>query len=273
MLFRLLLGIGFTMLLLLSNNSYSSISCPEKISETNPIATHTNYARSKNVKLEQPILVEYNDTVYRLKAGYLYPWASAQRRHWTGIFSSEIRGYDLESVNSKPKGFGFTFWMPSLRYVERNMLNLPSLRVCEDGRKFDPEAYVVKVSIEPMRVIRDGEILTPKLRHENTYSMAGSYSFLEGLDLLESENKKITTFYSKLNDDLQLHLRCSAADRVSNPLCSGVIYFPKDNIHAIIKFPSTELDNWKDIVDGIKFLLEQFNQEAKSVLGGKIGDN
>ena len=104
-------------------------------------------------------------TWFKLPYGYLNPWLDAEtgeklldkqayiellaKHSSTTGFDPETQGHNANLVTKGSLRGGFAFWYPSLRYLERNKMFLPSYRPCEAGRERpSPTEFVVEFRLE-----------------------------------------------------------------------------------------------------------------------------
>jgi len=146
------------------------------------------------VPLDERVYIEYAGTLYHIPAGYLGGF-SPKHEVSTGWFTSKMVGFDMEGINTV-KGINLAFWMPSLRYPERDVLSIPEFRFCEDGRPPitpDQPEYTVRIQIRSIDEARKGEYLTPLQSYKNHISRYAdgerSFDFQKEYGLIRFKNK------------------------------------------------------------------------------------
>ena len=173
--------------------AYAEIACPPGISPDKPRRTQTDSIMMP-VPLDERVYIEYAGTLYHIPAGYLGGF-SPKHEVSTGWFTSKMVGFDMEGINTV-KGINLAFWMPSLRYPERDVLSIPEFRFCEDGRPPitpDQPEYTVRIQIRSIDEARKGEYLTPLQSYKNHISRYAdgerSFDFQKEYGLIRFKNK------------------------------------------------------------------------------------
>ena len=164
----------FLFLILLSSGLARAEECPEWATPDRPILEHTfDYWSSheqdfvgRGPRLDTPSYFWKAGVWFEMPYGYKSPWSifppqdpSSIEEYIEGLSRNSSRtGYDADqgefNLNKLEDGslnrpYGtFSFWMPSLRYVEHDMDWGASFRPCEAGRELSEETdYVVKIRI------------------------------------------------------------------------------------------------------------------------------
>jgi hypothetical protein len=217
------------------------------------------------IPLTQPILydIEALDGLYRIPVGY--SWESA-----SGINVDAAK----QMAAKKLKGISFKFWMPSLRYPERNTQSLTSFRPCEDGRPAampDQSAYLVHVRIVPMDPQADETIVTPLDMYRNKINSIGGekdYSFSEVYGLRRFESRKTLdlkrSLYRHVDGTVpELYMDCAEpSPAVANPSCRGYFYFPQADLFFQMSFATQDLRHWQDMVIAVRELLKRWHAKG-----------
>ena len=197
---------------------------------------------TRNISADAPVVIEIGSRTFRIPAGYLMPWPVPE---------------DVSRINRRTS-FGFAFWMPEKRWVERNPLFLPDFRPSEEGRP-PPALGSFVAFVRGVDVVDRSNLsgyVTPEQRYRNQMRGAAPGLYRErqrdDLGLIEIEGPagqhRIT--YRHLPDAAtQLLLDCSyARPGIVNPSCFGRVYFPDDEIGISIQFPHEALPQWKTVV-------------------------
>lgn len=250
--------------------------CPPWASADGPILKTPNqnkYWASKNtnrtlIKPRFDELTYYWDqgTWFRMQYGYLNPWNSTYRGKHTRTLEEYIRiirrtkGYDVQTGEYNPNiGEGrrgspwFAFWMPSMRYVERNTRWTAYLRPCETGRKPpSKEEYVVRFKIDwPFLAKSESSHFAQSFKNAEKNMQRTGRDFFQ--DLANSEHSlngfitgnKHYYIYSD-TDELSVRFRCTpylGINAPSNPLCDGQVWSKKLDLLLYLWFPSDQGQN------------------------------
>ena len=202
-----------------------------------------------NISADAPVTIEIGSRTFRIPAGYLMPWPVPE---------------DLGRINRRTS-FGFAFWMPEKRWVERNPFFLPDFRPSEEGRP-PPALGSFVTFVRGVDVVDRSNLsgyVTPEQRYGN--QMRGTAPGLyreqqrDDLGLIEiegpAEQHQIT--YRHLPDTgTQLLLDCVyARPGIVNPACHGDVYFPGDEISIVIQFPHEALPQWQSVIKAARELI------------------
>ena len=189
---------------------------------------------------------------FRVPAGYLLPWPSPDQLGHLNHF----------------RGFGFAFWMPDKRWVERNPFFLPDFRPTEEGRGPPArESYVVFVRNVNVIGPTDSEgYVTPEQGYKNWITGVLQPSlFVErvrsDLNLVEIERPPgpLATTYKHLpGANPQILIDCTRDDPGINPSCAGNVYFQKDGVAVFVQFSLTALPDWRFILQSARDLIRSW---------------
>ena len=173
--------------------------------------------------------------LFHLPYGYMNPWQITERtttrtleEHLEAISRNSARtGYDASTGRFNPDLLGpgvmendigspeFSFWMPSGRYIERNMRWTPTMRPCEPGRE-PPEdgQYVVR-----FRILWPG---SPNVEQ------SPQIQYFENARRSPTSNP---TIFHSFDDDFFVRLRCPGS------ICDGWIWDRDRDYILFIVFP------------------------------------
>jgi hypothetical protein len=127
-------------------------------------------------------------------------------------------------------GVSFAFWMPSLRWPERDRFSVPSFRPCESGREILHSEFVVEAEVEWPWLPNPEKhgFITPQMRYKNGVRYLGLREDKEeyGLTRLVRSKGFGPIFYNTRADaKMQLNLRCSSnVSPPPNPSCDGNVW-------------------------------------------------
>lgn len=235
-------------------------------------------------------------TWFKLPYGYINPWLDAETgeklldkqayielladRSFATGFDPETQSYNANLVTKGSVRGKFAFWYPSLRYVERNKMFLPSYRPCEAGRERpSSNAFVVRF-----------RLLWPFLPESGLSAPARIFRLQKErlskgkpLPLSDMERKEHAYYepisgrkpYEIYHDDrdLSVDLTCSAIygeEASVNPLCKGKVWHKPSDLIFFIIFPSEagQLGNeakWIGPVKAAISLVQQWHAAAEVV--------
>lgn len=238
--------------------------CPDTFSPSNTKRTVTSDLYP--IPLDKKITVLYEGDYYQIPAGYFTGWSvlKTNKRHPSDHIPKGINPDEVQQYSS----LNFNFWMPSLRYPERQLIETSSLRPCEDGRSYvseDSKEYLVAVFTQ------GSDELKPSQKFQN--SIDGISGGMEGQlftkkhGLLEYYSKnlppkdtKASKRYTNIKGTLpEVMIRCTPLVVTElTPICTGFYYYPKKNIHLMINFETQDLPHWRKNVDAAFQLLERW---------------
>lgn len=277
--FKLYLKVVFASILqgsvffMLATVSYTSSGaagprCPDWTTEDAPIITGT-YKPSKNKSLgigspfAEKTYFWTKGVWFELPFGYRNPWvtkdiASAildKERYKRFLLTLKSKGFDPETGKYNPELIiqggapsSFVFWMPSLRYLERNRLSVPHNRPCEAGRKAPTKnEYVVKFRIDwPFLVdsenshqVHNFRLAAQRLANDGKLPLQDSERFEHTLNGPITGYKYYNIYYD--NKDLVVQFLCSpfiGTDASRNPICHGRVWQRSADLVLYMSFPS-----------------------------------
>lgn len=231
----------------------------------------------------------FTGTWLSVPSGYLSPWSVnsydvprskaerlevvARNPARTGL-NLKTQEFDASLLAKGPESAWFSFWMPSMRYVERNMRLGVNLRPCEAGRPPpSKDDYVVQFTL--LWANKSGAqstLAVQKLLRIEEHLMKTGKVFLQDLASREhtlngpiSGLRNYDIFSSSA--ELTLDLNCSpflGSDLSPNPLCHGVVWYKPSGLVVRIRFPSDqgqigEEELWRNPVGAVSTLFQNFN--------------
>lgn len=245
--------------------------CPSWTDPTNPKLQNTYKYRSfskeppvgMGPRLDAKSYHWQRGVWFQMPYGYKNPWspfdphtsANNLDSYKRSLHNSRARGFDRSTGKYNPDlvegsifSPWFSFWMPSLRYVERDLGEPIGGRPCEAGRSPPTEAnYVVRFKID-WPFLEGSRASKPARRFRNSEKRileTGRATSQDSRWQEHSLNGAITGYksyiiYSNV-DDLSVKLRCSpyrGEKKPINPLCNGWVWNKKLNLLLYILFPS-----------------------------------
>lgn len=244
------------------NTAFAEAGCPPNISPDNPIRTITNSTVPIALDFEVLYKIEPLNNVYKIPVGY--SWANVKTNSTPKMWSNITT--DARIVN-KTEGSGFWFWMPSMRYVERNMVVTTSFYPCEDGRPLateEQEEYVVHAIITEPEKMADGTELIPSQMVTNmlsTYHGKENLSLKKEYGLVRFESKQypnpsVKRYHYIDGTSPQAMMYCTLD--TPNKNCHGYFYFPDTKFYVTMHFPTSKLPHWKEILKSTQILLDKW---------------
>jgi hypothetical protein len=235
--------------------------CPPEISSHYPIQKQMTY---KDVNLSDLYYHNILGVWVRMPVGY---------KNLIGLGGPNVLKNLYKTKPLKPVeettlgiGYGSTFWMPSLRWFERDRENVFGDRPCENGRpRPTQDEYLVDVGILwPWKADYLEHNTPPSQILKNVIELKivvntkpNAWGLIEGVDNGKKLSGSIYNIYfTDFGSEPEAYLRCSPD--TPTPSCIGEIYYKKDNLAFRIRFPEDRLFEWKKIVDTTKKLLEQW---------------
>ena len=293
-----------TSIFLASASQADEGQCPPWINEDQNIVEKTyRYLRFSDrqpsgvgLELSIPSYFWERGVWFEMPFGYRNPWIhlphaeevtdKVKYTQWLG--KSTYKGYDTETgqfdagLITKGGIDGlFAFWMPSLRYVERNRWNVPHYRPCEAGRpRPSDDEYVVTFNIE-WPFLPDSESSPPARRFRIAAErlakgepLTGQHSPIQEHNL--DEEITGTKDYFIYSDDGNLVAQLYCVERrggkpAPNPGCAGHVWERSSDLILYIRFPADRgqrgsLELWREPVQAAITL-------AKSWMTGIEGEN
>ncbi len=256
-------------------NAGSEPACPPWATHDKPILQHSFTWRTSQDRGYRPIGLgpQLDSTSYywtrgvwfEVPFGYHNPWAKGEyaydiidlERYKATLARSSSKGFDPKTEKFNPDLItrgrlqsGFAFWMPSLRYVERDLWRVAYQRPCEAGRRPPTEnEYTVFFTIDwpfladsgMSSVARRFRIAAERLQTE------GKLPSQDRPHIEHSLNGPITGAKSyKIYDDdgdLVAQLRCTpfiGSDMPPNPGCGGHVWRRSKNLILYVRFPADQ---------------------------------
>ena len=237
--------------------SADNITCPVRITPENPI----NRKDYRGRDLAKEYYFNAAGTWLKVPLGHLNPWYGAPLEDITPL---------MPDAAEKRKGTGldFVFWMPTLRWPERDKLSVPFYRFCEDGRRMPEDGeYIVVASItHPWQPISASPLRDrlPAERLENTkkylaFTPSGSEY---GLDHYEGPEGAVDDYFFS-GGDRSLVLQCYKREKYLNPLCVGHVWWSLENLGMYIRFSLQDLPRWRENIDAAYKLAHSWRENAK----------
>jgi hypothetical protein len=196
--------------------------------------------------------------------GYKNPWpglaqswvTTDRKKYITFLASPKARRFPpgpIEYTSSLKRSWAephFVFWMPSLRYFERNTLEVPSYRPCEAGRPPPTESeYLVGFRVVWPFLPNSGESEGARVFRVQAERLAAGRS-LTFQDSRRTEHTAIGPISGEQDykiyaddGDLVVNLRCDAPvsrEMGRNPLCAGHVWQRPSNLILFLSFPSDQ---------------------------------
>jgi len=253
-----------------TNLAAASPRCPDWATEDAPIVTGTYkhyYTKNKSLGIGLPFAEKAyywtKGVWFEMPFGYHNPWpikrvASAifdKERYKKFLSTVNAKGFDPETEKYNPELITqggvprpFVFWMPSLRYLERNRLNVPNSRPCEAGRKAPTKnEYVVKFRIdwpfladsENSDPVRSFRLAAERLATDGKLPLQDSKSFEHTLNGPITGDKSYKIYYD--DKDLAVQFLCwpfIGIDASRNPICRGRVWQRSTDLVLYMSFPS-----------------------------------
>ncbi len=204
---------------------------------------------------------------FQVPYGYFNKWSISERERVLTLDetiaaiskNSYNTGYDASTGRFNPDLLTrrdvltptISFWMPSLRYVERNMITGFGFRPCEMGREPPTEEeYVVRFRIEWPG--------TPNIEQSRQ---------LERFENARRRPSSSPFSVQRFDDDFFVGLVCSPRRG-----CTGEIWDKERDLIIYIRFPeflrqANPDDFWKAPANGAFQLIESWRQETERVNG------
>ncbi|MGN6448588.1 MAG: hypothetical protein ACTHLK_08325 [Brucella intermedia] len=170
-----------------------------------------------------------------------------------------------EGVNCHPKesSLEFAFWLPDLRFPQKDMWYDASFRPKEEGHEAPgPHDYVVKIlSLRFVDTAR-GESETPSRWFTN--GLREQVNRIEKkYGLLHVLTDRVGAFDDSFADlsqrDYKIAMDCSTPGGTDeNPLCKVHLYLTDLQLEAILLMPVDALPEWQKVKDGVRTLVERW---------------
>lgn len=225
----------------------------DKLCDIDGIENMPRVTTSKDgVPLSKPVRYKVFGELYDVPIGY-----NGGSSSYIKLEKGMKKGLEGEVIETT-RGFGFSFWMPSLRYPERT--KKPTFfKSCEQGRPKPVSGQSVVLASFDKPKTENGITRTPrkifeiakarnKVATEEAFGLL-RFRFGDGPWLGE-------TYISKQNAEYEVRLKClDVKFKVPNPGCNGVIYDGVTGYLYKVRFSRDEIANWSLVIDGIKKLL------------------
>ncbi|MGN8151396.1 hypothetical protein ACTJK5_03885 [Agrobacterium sp. 22094] len=235
-----------------------NVTCPPSIKPSNPI----NQRDYRGRELSKEYFFNASGTWLKVPLGHLSPWYGAPLEDITPATPGA-------SEKRMGTGISYAFWMPTLRWPERDTLSIASSRFCENGRKMPEDGeFIVIASIEnpwlPLSTspLRDR---LPAERLENTKKNLGAEFSGTKYDLNYydgSEEAPFDHFFS--GSEPSVILQCAKAERVPNPICFGHVWWSMENLGLTVQFSLLDLPRWRENIDAAYELAHRWRKAANN---------
>jgi hypothetical protein len=238
--------------------------CPPGTSPNAKTVTETWHG----APLDRKIHLNPKDVWFKLPLGYINPWPNREAER---LLRQRTPQNPQVPGLAQATGVSFAFWMPSLRWPERDRLSVPSYRPCEDGRTISASEFIVEAEIEwPWLPEPEAQgFVTPEMRYGNQVRHLGLLAAGQefGLARLVRSGRAGPIFYSNTqNAKPQLSLRCSSDvdSPPPNPSCDGNVWWPDENLGLRVNFSKQDLPHWRQIVSAARELAYRWRKNALS---------
>ena len=132
------LGLAVGLPLFSLHGAVAEPSCPRDWSASKPIVVEDYLG----IPLGKEYYFNAHGTWLKIPYGYLNPWPHTRLEEITP------KSVDADKIRPAQR-IAFVFWMPTLRWPERDPLSVPSFTPCEYGRRIPEDGeYVVEAAIE-----------------------------------------------------------------------------------------------------------------------------
>ncbi len=256
---------GLALLLCLgTSGAKAEGECPPFISPDKPIVTQD----WRGVPLAREYYLTARGVWFKLPFGYMNPWPDS--------LSEPIlrqRSPDMPDQSGLEKtAVAFAFWMPSLRWPERNRFNVWSYWPCENGRPPPGEGeYIVVATIEwpwlPNPEAAGYVLPDQQFENRTGYGSArGDYNVTSEHDLLrlEAHDGKLLFYHSEPGDVPRLFLTCTPpASPPGNPLCDGRAWWTEERLGLYLRFRRGDIADWRRIADAARTLALRWRARAQ----------
>ncbi|MEO1086095.1 MAG: hypothetical protein AAFY88_17790 [Acidobacteriota bacterium] len=229
-------------------------TCPDGTDIGGPRTTET----PRGIPLASPRNIVVQGWRFLVPAGYLNPWP---------IGSKDYRG-DLGRLP-------FAFWMPTLRFPERNPIFTGNLRSCEAGRLLPgPDDFVVKARLEiafrePLESESYYSVSKAQEREARLKKWAGGYR-AQKYDLtmdayIFSSQDEASAWISSNIDRERFRYLISCHYHSAQPLCHGHAFIQDDKLGFYLRFPARKLWDLNAIVLAARDLVISWKLEADAM--------
>lgn len=235
--------------------------CPLSVSPEAQIVTETWYG----APLEREYYLNPRGVWLKLPFGHFNPWPSRDAER---LLRQRTPQNPQVPGLKQATGVSFAFWMPSLRWPERDRFSVPSFRPCEDGRQISDVEFVVEAEIEWPWLPNPEKhgFITPETRYENGVRHLGLRVDKKefGLTrLIQPATISPIFYHTEPGAMTQLSLRCSSdADAVPNPSCDGNVWWPEEKLGLWIHFSKQDLPKWQEIIVAARELAYRWRKNA-----------
>ena len=232
------------------------LDCPPSISPDDPIVRHTH----RGALFAQPTAVKVRGQWFEVPQGYLQSWSLPdelrQRVGDPGAFDAPF--------------LDFAFWMPTLRWPERQQINTPSYRPCEAGRPVPGLGeYIVRAIVQwPWLPNPEGKLYqrpddTLANRIEWQRQRLDTAVEEHGLLRLGGDRAAFDFYHSPPGIVPRLSLRCNpkTGRQPPNPSCNGTAWWPDENLGIRLVFARIDLPDWRAIADSARALAYQWRRD------------
>ncbi len=213
------------------------------------------------IPLDAVVDIQVDGVVFSIPAIYLTTWPTPD---YLGRVSVYLDRADI------PKGFDFAFWMPGRRPEEVKTEPPMALAGFEDlGVKLRPGEYPVVVLHARVTPPDAPGLLMPAKAVQNQKSVESNEKdqTKEIYDLTKVIYGRFPhpglEFYSIGNEDLDIEFYCNdqSFEPVLDPLCQGNVYYWKEQVSFLIRFPEEHLADWRQVVDAAKDLIVDWRKK------------
>ncbi len=246
-----------------ATGAWAEKECPPGISPDKPVAT---VSERFGVPLDQEFYYNLRGVWMKVPYGYV-PTAPMEPLPPAGFAEKP----DSDEGVPQLEALGFSFWMPNLRWPERDMTTIPWFRPCEDGRTIPEDgAFIVNGRITWPWLGEDGAPISPLVRYRNgtRYLRLVPVRIEHGLVVRENPKHQadiaFSYYFGVTPSGAEVELRCRRnPSLVPNPSCSGDVWWSEEALGMFIFFSQHDVEHWIDILDAAHDLATQWRDAGE----------
>ncbi|MEH3125283.1 hypothetical protein [Agrobacterium cavarae] len=233
-----------------------NVTCPPSIKPSNSV----NQRDYRGRELSKEYFFNASGTWLKVPLGHLSPWYGAHLEDITPATPGA-------SEKRMGTGISYAFWMPTLRWPERDTLSIPSFRFCEDGRTMPLDGeYLVIVSMTnswlPLIGSPSNYPLPAESLEKIKANLGATLSGTEhGLDHYERGGMLQYFFH---DGEPSVILECDKEAILPNPLCFGDVWWSSEKLRLNVKFSLQDLPLWRENIDAAYELAHRWRNAANN---------